>query len=95
MPTTPDAVVELTAATVRAAARRPAVVLAFPFLAPFARPAAPGCCGRAAAGPDVARAVAQLAGLPPGRRTLFKELIGATRVTGRVVRAGRVVAVEF
>lgn len=77
------------AGTVRSLASRPAVVAAFPFLR--GTPSRRSCCRSAATVfPSPESVMRALVSLPPERRQTFKNLVGASTVTGTVVRAARV-----
>lgn len=86
--------VVLTAAVLRAAARAPGAAT-FPFLAPFGKTPKPGCCGRAAAAPDIRSVGVTLERLPPDRLTAFKAMIGASTLTVWVVRAAKLTKLEL
>jgi hypothetical protein len=83
----------LTDAAVRRLARNPVVTREFPFLVPYGR-SQKTCCGKAKF-PDAGAAVAAIMNLPPDRKARFKILTGAESVSGQVVRAAKLVKVEF
>lgn len=86
-------ILSLTPASLRSLGSRPEVVAAFPFLKRYNRPPVPGCCG--GGGPDPQKAISAIMNLPSNRKSAFKTLVGADKVVGQVVRAGRLVTVEF
>ena len=89
------ATLALDARTIAALADTPAVTAAFPFLRRFGRPAKRGCCGRTTPRLDFKKAVSTIMALSSARKSEFKKLLGVDRVTGSVVRAARVITVEF
>lgn len=85
----------LTAASLRLIASNQAVVADFPFLAAAARSSRRvGCCGKSA-GVDVSSLIRAVFDLPADRKARFKALVGAATITGRVVRALRVIHESF
>lgn len=84
----------LTDAVIRRLARTAAVTREFPFLLPYGKKSGTSCCGKVNY-PDTRPAVAAIMSLPPGRKVRFKAVTGASSVSGRLVRAAKLVTVSF
>lgn len=85
----------LTAASLRLIATDRAIVAEFPFLAAATRSSRTvGCCGKST-GVDVSPLIRAVFDLPADRKARFKALVGAATITGRVVRALRVIQESF
>jgi hypothetical protein len=86
--------VPVTAAVLGRAAKLPGSS-AFPFLVPFGRKPAPGCCGGVGRGPDLRAAAETIASMPPDRLVAFKSLLGVGSIRVYVIRAARRVALDL